>query len=85
MMRTLFSKAVKDGLRADNPASGVKGNPEHHRERYLTPEEFDRLLAVLDRYQERRPDSCDALRLLMLTGARRGEVLGATWDQFDLD
>ncbi len=27
----------------------------------------------------------DAIRLLMLTGARRSEVLSATWDAFDLD
>jgi len=27
----------------------------------------------------------DAIRLILLTGARRGETLGATWDQFDLD
>lgn len=29
--------------------------------------------------------SANAIRLLMLTGARRGEVLGARWDMFDLD
>jgi integrase len=28
--------------------------------------------------------AADALRLLILTGAREGEVLGATWEQFDL-
>jgi integrase len=27
----------------------------------------------------------DAVRLLLLTGARRGEVLGARWDQIDLE
>jgi integrase len=26
----------------------------------------------------------DAVRLLLLTGARRGELLAATWDQFDI-
>jgi integrase len=29
--------------------------------------------------------SANAIKLLMLTGARRGEVLGATWAMFDLD
>jgi integrase len=29
--------------------------------------------------------AADAVRLILLTGARRGEVLGARWDQFDLD
>jgi integrase len=38
-------------------------------------------LAVRD---ERRT-APTVIRLLMLTGARRGEVLNATWDQFDLD
>ena len=29
--------------------------------------------------------AADIIRLLMLTGARRGEVLSARWDQFDFD
>ncbi len=31
-----------------------------------------------------REQSCNAIRLLMLTGARKAELLSATWDQFDL-
>jgi integrase len=30
-------------------------------------------------------DAADIFRLLLLTGARRGEVRSATWDQFDLE
>jgi len=29
-------------------------------------------------------NAANAIRLLLLTGARRGEVLAASWDQFDL-
>ena len=29
--------------------------------------------------------SANAIKLLMLTGARRGEVLRARWDMFDLE
>jgi integrase len=40
------------------------------------------LAAALSEHSDRR--SADAVRLLILTGARRGETLSATWDQFDL-
>ncbi len=38
-----------------------------------------------DKPHRRREQSANAIRLLMLTGARRGETLAATWEQFDLD
>jgi integrase len=37
------------------------------------------------RRRELRMMSVNAIRLLMLTGARRSEVLGARWDMFDLE
>ena len=51
-------------------------------ERYLTLDELQALLAAPGRLPNQ--SSADAIRLLNVTGARRGEVLNATWDQFDL-
>jgi integrase len=82
MLRTVFAFAVHHGLRSDNPARGVKLVREHPKERYLTAAELARLDAVLDKYPDHA--SAKVIRLLLLTGARRGEVLGATWTQFDL-
>ena len=45
----LLAAAVKAKWRPDNPARGVERHREHGRERYLSPEEIERLLAVVDR------------------------------------
>jgi integrase len=82
VLRKALNWAIRREWRAENPASGIRRNPEHKRQRYLTPEELMRLWAALDAHRERR--SAAALRFLILTGARRGEALNATWDQFDL-
>jgi integrase len=79
----MFNLAIRRKWRADNPAVGVKRNFEDKRHRYLSPDEIARLVAALDGHPQRM--SAAALRLLLLTGARRGEVLGATWDMFDLE
>ncbi|MGC2415975.1 MAG: tyrosine-type recombinase/integrase [Stellaceae bacterium] len=80
----LFNQAIEWGMRADNPAQGVKTNPEHGRERYLKNEEIERLMSVLDRWHAKRPDSVDIIRLAMLTGARRGEIMSMRWPDIDL-
>jgi integrase len=78
----MMNFAVKLKWRTDNPVRGLERNPEDQRERYLSPQELAALAAALAGHSDER--SADAIRMLMLTGARRGEVLGATWDQFDL-
>jgi integrase len=78
----MFSLAVKWELRSDNPIKGIERNAEEKRKRYLKPEELQRLTRALA--EEKNEQAANAVRLLLLTGARRGEVLGATWDQFDL-
>jgi integrase len=69
-------------MRTDNPARGLERNQEQKRKRYLTVDELERLTKALDAYPDQQV--ANVLRLLLLTGARSGEVFGATWDQFDL-
>lgn len=52
----------------------------------VKPDEFPALLRAIDGYSalgERQ--TALALRLLALTFVRTGELIGATWDEFDLD
>jgi integrase len=78
----MFTLAIRWEWRGDNPAAGIERNPEEPRQRYLSGDELRRLTAALAAHPNRH--AADAIRLLLLTGARRAEVLGATWEQFDL-
>ena len=66
-----------------NPARGIERNAETRRTRYLEPAELTVLLAAISAHRNQR--SANIVRLALLTGARRGELLGATWPQFNLD
>jgi integrase len=78
----MFTMAIKWRMRPDNPVKGIERNQEHRRRRYLSAEELKRLIRALDACRDQQ--SADIVRLLMLTGARRGETLQARWDDFDL-
>ena len=69
-------------LRSDNPAKGIARNAETKRKRYLQGDELARLTAALAGHRDKQ--AANIVRLLLLTGARSGEVLGARWDQFNL-
>jgi integrase len=81
MLSKMFSLAVRWGMRANNPAKGVERTPEQPRRRYLSGDELRRLTAALAAHPSRQ--AADAIRLLLLTGARSAEVLNAPWEQFD--
>jgi integrase len=79
----MFSLAVKWEYRPDNPCRGaVDRNPETKRKRYLSAAEIARLTEALAKCSSQ--PAANTIRLLMLTGARRNEVCGARWNEFDL-
>ncbi|MCH8947950.1 MAG: site-specific integrase [Acidobacteria bacterium] len=82
LLSKMFSLAQEWGWSDRNPTRGIPKYQEQKRTRWLSPKELSRLLPVLDRYA--RQDVANAVRLLLLTGAREGELLSSTWDQFNL-
>ena len=83
VLSKMFTLAIVWEWRANNPVKGVKRNQEVSRKRYLSPkDELPRLIEALAAHEDRQ--AANILRLLLLTGARRGEVQAARWDGFDL-
>jgi len=83
LLHKMFNLAIQWKWCKDNPVSGIKKYQETKRTRWLQEDEMVRFLNALDIYPNQT--IADIVRLLILTGARKHEVLGATWDQFDLD
>jgi integrase len=83
LLSKLMTLAIKWQMRSDNPVKGVERNQEQKRRRYLSSDELVRLTVALAGHRDQQ--AANILRLLLLTGARRGEVLAAEWNQFDLE
>ena len=61
------------------PELRKSGYRQGRSERFLSPEEYRRLAAVLVRHEADRPLHVAALRLLLLTGCRKSEILTLQW------
>jgi integrase len=82
MLSKMFSLAVKWEMRATNPCRGIERNAEQKRKRYLSGDELRRLTKALSETPDRQ--FATIIMLLILTGARRGEVLGMRWADLTL-
>ena len=72
VLSKMFTLAEVWGLRPDrsNPCRHVKRYKENKRERFLSPEETERLGEVLAEAEDEMPSAVAAFRLLLLTGCR---------------
>jgi integrase len=85
-LRKIFSWGIKEevvDLEA-NPCSGISrpGGREKPKERVLSDAEIK---SILDAVEKEDPAIRHILRLILLTGQRPGEVMGALWDEVDLN
>ena len=65
-----------------NPCKGIKRYGRAGRERFLSAEEISRLAAALTRHSDTNPRHVAAIRLLLLTGCRKSEILTLKWTDF---
>jgi integrase len=89
VLSKMFNLAEAWGIRPDgsNPCLHVKKYVEQKRARFLSPEEFVALGTALREVEQdgsETQSAVDAVRLLMLTGCRLGEIMTLKWDHVDL-
>jgi integrase len=85
LLGSIFTYAVKAGLTPDNPVTGIERAPDNKRSRSLSPDEyrtFGAALVALER-EGANPVAVRAVRVLALSGCRRGEIYGLTRAEVD--
>ena len=87
LLSGIFSYAVRTRMRTDNPVHGVTLFAVKRRDRRLSNNEYAMLGAALAKAESERiwPPAISAARFLALTGWRRGEALGLTWPEINLE
>jgi integrase len=83
VLRHIFNLARKWRIPGvtENPTAGIVLAPDVNRERFLSIEAAQRLIASIE--QDENEVARKAIMLLLLTGARRNEVTHARWEHVD--
>lgn len=85
LIGSIFTYAIKRGLRANNPPHGVERHAYGTRNRRLSETEYASLGEALRSMPTTAwPIAVAATKFLALTGWRRGEVLALKWTEIDL-
>jgi integrase len=86
LLSKMFNLAERWRMRppGSNPCRGLEKFKERKVERFLSSEELGRLGDALRSY-DLSPYAVAAIKLLVFTGARLGEVLALRWDRIDFE
>ena len=84
VLSVILTEAERMGHRPEgsNPCRGIRRYRRKGRERYLTDAEMRRLAETLSAHEAQWPMQATAVRLLLLTGCRHGEVLTLRWSDY---
>ena len=87
LLRSIFGWAINERLIKTNPAAHIKVGSSGTRDTILNgADDYARLFQALDLLEAQKKFSqvaADAIRLIALTGARRGEITGLRWSHVD--
>ncbi|VVT24507.1 site-specific integrase [Rhizobium sp. EC-SD404] len=83
----IFSYAIEAGIIDQNPTHGLKKPRYRVRDRRLSEAEYRTLGRILKEVQHDTHYGIHAeiLRLIALTGCRRGEIIGLRWSEVDIE
>jgi integrase len=87
LLRAIFAWGIAEKMIEGNPADGVSTGSDGERETVLDPQDYTRLfatLAAMETERRLRPAAGDAIRVIAMTGARRGEITNLRWQHVDL-
>ena len=84
VLSVILRQAEVYGYRPEdsNPCKDIKRYRRRARERFLSPEEIRGVVEVLNRYDGTRPLQAAVIRLLLLTGCRKSELLTLKWRDY---
>ena len=86
VLRQIMNFAIVCGHLDTNPAKGVKRNRRAALTRFLSREEISRLHRALDTHDRKgHRQQADIIRLLLLTGCRRSEIVRLRWSEVNDD
>lgn len=88
LLSAAYSWAIEDSLLEMNPTHGVDVGRDDERDAIIeSMNQYEAIFQTIERMENtlqiRRPVA-DAIRLITLTGARRGEIAGLRWRHVDL-